>query len=193
MSSNFDQSGDQAKLAKVREAWRRLEAQGNPLQLGNGEKRGASQSLADPTPERRAKAVDVGHRMVGRREIRKIKTTADLLQDRGHLPRHLRQALDELCVAVVEAMNVAVDDRDSGSARLVSSYDGAPVTAHGPREISDRVLDARTKWKLIERQVPQDLFDVLSQLVAEETGHLEERPKSLQRYGRAFGWEVSAP
>jgi hypothetical protein len=144
---------------------------------------------SEPTPERRAKAADVGHRIVGRRAVRALKTTADLLEDRGHLPRHLRQALDAFSVIVVEALNVNAADYGDGTARLVSGYNDSPTVAYGPREISDRALDARYKWRMIEREVPEHLLDVLEQLVAEETGRLQGRPKSLQRYGREFGWE----
>src|SRR5262249_299085 len=113
-------------------------------------------SLSGPTPERAQKAAGLGHRLVGRRAVQAFKTTAELLEDRGHLPKYLRQALDAACVAAVEAMNVSVVDEQKGSsARLVSGYGDDPLVAYGPRDMSDRALDARYLFKCLEREIPQ--------------------------------------
>ena len=183
-------------LDRVREAWRRLEAQGDPLGLKNGAHRLPAQSLGEPTPERKAKANGVGEKVIGKRVVRKLLTTADnlALEPRTkacHLPKHLRAALDQFAVAVAEAMNVnVVDEKQQASAGMVSrAYDGSLPGAYGPRGIPDRVLDARYLWKCLEREIPLEMIEVLDQLVGEETGLLQGKPAPLQTYGNRYGWK----
>jgi hypothetical protein len=179
-------------IERGREQWRRIEAQGNAIELYNGNAQGTSSApaSADPTPERRAKALEVGRTLVGRREVKKLKTTLDLLEDHGHLPPHLRIAFEKFCEAIAIALNVSVaDEQRVSSARMVSGYGDAPLNAYGPREISDHVLEARYFWKMLERELPLEIRDIVEQLVGEETGLLQGRPASLQRYGREYGWQ----
>jgi hypothetical protein len=176
-------------LEDARESWRRIEAHQDPLAVRKANAHSAAESPAEPTPERRAKALEIGRALVGRREVRRLKTTLDLLDDHGHLPKHLRIAFDKFCEAIAIAMNVsAIDERTSSSARLISGYSDAPVKAYGPREISDRVLDARYLWKMLERELPLEVREIVEQLVGEETGLLQGRPQSLQKYGREYRW-----
>jgi len=146
-------------------------------------------SISNPTPERAQKAAGLGHRLVGRRAVQACKTTVELLEDRGHLPKHLRQALDVTCVAAVEAMNVSVvDEQKCSSARFVSGYGDDPLVAYGPRDISDRALNARYLFKCLEREIPEHLKGLFDRLVDEETGPMSARAPSLQRFGNSFGW-----
>jgi hypothetical protein len=173
----------------AREAWRRIDAHGGPLGARKTNAQSAAESPANPTPERRAKALEVGRELVGRREVRRLKTTLDLLDDHGHIPKHLRMAFNKFCEAIAIAMNVsAVDEQTSSSARLVGGYGDTPVNAYGPREFSDRVLNARYLWKMLERELPLEVREIVEQLVGEETGLLQRRPQSLQKYGREYGW-----
>ena len=60
----------------------------------------------------------------------------------------------------------------------------------GPsEEDSSRALEARRRWKALEQQIPEELRDVIDQLVSEETRLVAGRPQSLQRFGREFGWQ----
>jgi hypothetical protein len=68
-------------LDQIREDYRRQQAR-------------SPRAPAEPTPERLSKAAGVGHKMVGRREVRKLLTTMDILERNGHMPRHLRSALE---------------------------------------------------------------------------------------------------
>ena len=156
----------------------------------------STSTLAEPTLERRLKAADFGRKLVDNREVRKLKTTADLLEDRNgvrHLPRHLRQALDRFCEAKIVSMNVdARDDGAKSSHRLIVNYDGEPMGTSGcpgSHDVPDHVLNARYLWKMLEREVPREMMEVLDQLIAEEMGDLQQRPPSLQKYGRTFGWD----
>src|SRR5262249_54283719 len=125
-----------------------------------------------------------------RKVVRKVRTTADLLQERGLLPRHLRAALDAFSAAVATAMSVCVTDGHGSSPKLIANYDGEPAGGgFGPREIPDRVLNARFLWRTVEREMPPELADVAEQLVAEETGLLQGRPAPLGRFGQAMGYE----
>lgn len=163
-----------ASMGSVREAWRRHEA---------------NEGTTQPTPERASKALEIGNKVVGGKMVKTVKTTADLLQERNHLPRHLRGALDVFCSAVATAMSVCVVDGDGSTSRLVASYGGDAIgSGFGPREISDRVLNARFLWKTVEREMPAELLDVAEQLVAEETGLLQGRPTPLNRFGNAIGY-----
>ena len=92
---------------------------------------------------------------------RKIKATAELLVDRGHLPRQLRGALDTYAALVATAMYVGPFEEDSS-----------------------RALEARRRWKALEQQIPEELCDVVDQLVSEETGLIAGRLQSLQRFSR---------
>jgi hypothetical protein len=85
-------------------------------------------------------------------------------------------------------MHVSVADGQPSSARLVSGYDGMLPDAYGPRDIPDRVINARRLWKFLEQEIPPEMMDVLDQLVGEETGLLQGRPAPLQKYGNDYGW-----
>jgi hypothetical protein len=162
-------------LDQARETWRRYEAL----------------PTAQPTPERAAKALEISPIVIGGKTVRKVATTADLLQNgkTPHLPKHLRRALDIFAAAVAESMGVQVQDGGTGSAKLIASYDGVANTgAFGPREIPDKVLRARFLWKSLERQMPMELMAVAEQLVGEETGLLQGRPASLSRHGEGVGY-----
>jgi flagellin-specific chaperone FliS len=161
-------------LDQARESWRRYEAL----------------PTAQPTPERAAKALEISPIVINGKAVRKVATTADLLQNgkTPHLPRHLRRALDIFAAAVAESMGVQVEDGGTGSAKLIACYDGTPGGAYGPREIPDRVLRARYLWKSVERQMPMELMAVAEQLVGEETGLLQGRPASLSRHGEVVGY-----
>jgi hypothetical protein len=161
-------------LEQGREVWRRYEAM----------------PTTQPTPERTGKALEVAPVLVDRKLVRKVKTTADLLMEgrTPHLPKHLRRALDTFAGAVAEAMGVQVEDAGTGSARMISGYDAMPGGGYGPREISDRILNARFLWKSVERQMPEELMAIAEQMVAEETGLLQGRPASLSQYGAAVGY-----
>ena len=161
-------------LDNARETWRRYE----------------TLPTAQPTPERSQKALAIEPVVVAGKTVRKVKTTADMLQDgkTPHLPRHLRRSLDVFAAAVAESMGVQVEDGGSGSAKLIACYDGMPGVAYGPREIPDRVLQARFLWKSVERTMPMELMAVAEQLVSEETGLLQGRPASLSRHGEAVGY-----
>jgi hypothetical protein len=133
-------------LDDVRGAWRRMEA------LDSG---------AVPTT-----AIGATLGLSPEHVARKIKTTAELLADRGQLPRHLRGALDAYAALVATAMCVGPCEEDA-----------------------TRALEARRRWKALELQIPEELLDVIEQLVSEETGLIAGRPQSLQRFGRALGWQ----
>lgn len=94
-------------------------------------------------------------------------TTADLLEAAGHLAPDLRRALDTLAEGVAMAISGASDE------------DVAQVRA------------ARLLWVEIERTVPEELRDVLDQLLEEETGLVQGRAQSLQCFGRELGWRQS--
>jgi hypothetical protein len=87
------------------------------------------------------------------RVARKIKTTAELLEKRGHLSRQLRGALDAYATLVATAMFVGPSEEDASRAR-----------------------EARRRWKALEQQIPEELLDVIEQLVNEETGLVAGRP-----------------
>jgi hypothetical protein len=159
-------------LDQAREVWRRHEAL----------------PTTQPTPERAAKALEVGAKVIESRVVKTVKTTADLMHDRGTLPKHLRWALDKFSAAVAEAMGVSVEGNGS-SHKLIADYSGMPAGGYGPREISDRVLQARYLWKTVEREMPAELLAVAEQLVAEETGLLQGRPASLSQYGERMGYK----
>jgi hypothetical protein len=161
-------------LEAGREAWRRFEALPS----------------TQPTPERASKALEIGSKVVNAKVVKTVKTTADLIQDRNPLgmPRHLRWALDTFCAAVATAMGAQVDDWGSGSHKLIADYSGMPAGEYGPREIPDRVLNARFLWKTVEREMPAELMAVAEQLVSEETGLLQGRPASLSQYGERMGY-----
>jgi hypothetical protein len=161
-------------LEQGREVWRRYEAM----------------PTAQPTQERTSKALDISPVLVDRKLVRKVRTTADMLHEGKvqHLPKHLRRALDMFAAVVAESMGVQVQDGGTGSAKLISGYDGTPGGAYGPREIPDRVLNARFLWKTVERQMPEELMAVAEQMVAEETGLLQGRPASLSHHGEAVGY-----
>jgi hypothetical protein len=162
-----------ATLGTVRESWRRHEATPS----------------TQPTPERASKALEIGNKVVAGKMVKTVKTTADLLQERRHLPRHLRGALDAFCSAVATAMSVCVTDGHGSSSKLIANYSGDAIGGgFGPREISDRVLNARFLWKTVEREMPAELLDVAEQLVAEETGLLQGRPAPLGRFGEQIGY-----
>ena len=152
-------------------------------------------SLSDPTPERRAKAVDIGHQRVGRREVRKLMTTLDWLEYHHHLDNHphCRRSFKLYCEKRLEADGVNATDEHGGStSRLISGYGDETFVAYGPRDgISDRQFEARTFVRCIEAELPheRECIELLDQLVGEETGALTERPKSRARYGRAFNWQ----
>jgi hypothetical protein len=133
-------------LDDVRVAWRRMEA------LGSG---------AVPTT-----AIGASVALSPERVARKLKTTAELLVGRGHLPRQLREALDDYCRIIAEAMQVA------------------PCDAH-----ATRARDARRIWKIVEQHLPVEFMDVVEQLVSEEIGLLDGRPQSLRRFGRELAWQ----
>jgi hypothetical protein len=162
----------EASLGAVRETWRRHEAVPTTM----------------PTPERQAKALEVGSKVIAGKMVRTVKSTADQLEERRHLPRHLKGALDTFCAAVATAMSVCVDGNGS-SARMIGNYTGDVIsTGFGPREIPDHVLNARFLWKTVEREMPAELLDVAEQLVAEQTGILQGRPPSLQKFGNSIGY-----
>jgi hypothetical protein len=183
-------------LERVREGWRRLEAHSDQLGTRNGDHHELAQSLGEPTPERKAKAANgVGEKVIGRRIVKRLLTTADILEleprsKARHLPKHLRAALDQFTAAVAEAMGVNVaDEGHASSARMVSGYDGMLPGAYGPRDTPDRVLNARHFWRCLEREIPPEMMEVLNQLVGEETGLLQGRPAPLQKYGNDYGWD----
>jgi hypothetical protein len=163
-----------ATLGAVRETWRRHEAT----------------PTTQPTPERTSKALEIGSKVIAGKMVRTIKSTADQLEERRHLPRHLKGALDAFSAAVATAMSVCVTEGSGSSGRLVANYSGDTIsTGFGPREISDRVLNARFLWKTVEREMPAELLDIAEQLVAEQTGLLQGRPPSLQKFGNRIGYQ----
>jgi hypothetical protein len=81
----------------------------------------------------------------------------------------------------------AVTEGNGSSGKMVASYGGDAIGGgFGPREISQRVLDARLLWRSVEREIPQELADVAEQLVSEEVGLLQGRPVPLGRFGEAI-------
>jgi hypothetical protein len=141
-------------------------------------------SHSEPTPERANKAVGVGHRLVGRRAVRELRTTLDHLERHHHFDRH-RHCLRafKLCCQAITAVR-------GGTSNLVSSYSDNPRVAYGSREISDRAVDAAELVAAVEAELPRDPVyqELYDQLVGEETGMLTDRPKTLAKYGRAFAW-----
>jgi hypothetical protein len=138
-----------------------------------------------PTPERAAKAHEIGHRLVGWRAVRELRTTLDHLERHHHFQSHIH-CLRGFQSSYCRAKEVIRD----GTSKLVSSYSDDVRTAPRPRAPSDRSLDAAELVAAVESELPTDpvwrrLFD---QLVGEETGQIAERPKSLASYGREFGW-----
>jgi hypothetical protein len=156
-----------------REVWRRYEAL----------------PTTQPTPERARKALEIGSKLVNAKVVKTVKTTADLMQERGILPKNLRWALDTFSAAVAEAMGVQVQDGGTGSHKMIADYSGMPGGSYGPREVPDRVLQARYLWRTVEQQMPAELMAVAEQLVSEETGLLQGRPASLAQYGEKMGYK----
>lgn len=162
-------------LESVREMWRRHE----------------QAPSAQPTAERQAKALEVGSKVIAGRMVKQMSTTADILEANRHLPRHLRSAIDRFAQAIAESMNVAVVEGQSSTNRLVSgAYDGMPADGggFGPRDVPQRVLEARYFWRTIEAQIPVEMLAALEQVIAEEVGLLTGRPQPLIRFGNEFGW-----
>jgi hypothetical protein len=118
-------------------------------------------------------------------------TTADILERHGHLPMHLRTALDAYTAIVADAMAVAVHDGQLSTARLISgAYSGAPPGEYGPREPPQRALDAAGRVTALERAIPEEMRPVLHRLVREETGLHQGRPPSLAGFGNQYGWNA---
>jgi hypothetical protein len=160
-------------LNGAREVWRRYEAL----------------PTAQPTPERVAKAVDIGSKIVEAKVVKRVMTTADQMQERNHLPKHLRWGLDVFAAAVARSLSVCVYEGESSTSKLIASYDGMPPAPNfGPKELPDTVLQARYLWKSVERDMPPELMAVAEQLVSEEVGLLQGRPASLSKYGNEIGY-----
>jgi hypothetical protein len=147
-------------------------------------------SCGDPTPERTEKALEIGRKIVDRRVVRKFMTTLDHLERHEHLSRDLRVPFDKYCKALVVSQHVNPYDEGPSTSHLVSSYDG--VTSDqifASRNIPQHVLDAQAFCAAVQREIPEGMWDIVNQLVGEETGHLQGRPPSLQKHGRGFGWK----
>jgi hypothetical protein len=162
-------------LESVRDMWRRRE----------------QTPTSQVTPERAAKALEIGSKVIAGRMVKRMSTSADILQANNHLPRHLRAAIDRFAQAIAESMNVATMEGQASTSRLISgAYDGMPTDAasFGPRDIPQRVLESRYFWRTIEAQVPAEMLAALEQVIAEEVGLLTGRPEPLIRFGNQFGW-----
>jgi hypothetical protein len=150
--------------------------------------------LTEPTAVRIAKALEVGRKVVGKgrgqREVKHFMTTLDNLERHGHLPRGVRSGFDEYCVALVTSQHVNAGDDGPSTAHLIScAYDGMPLNhSYGPRDIPQHVLEAQAICAAIQKSIPAEMWDVVEQLVGEETGHLQGRPPSLRKHGQRFGW-----
>lgn len=149
-------------------------------------------NIQEPTPERLSKSHGFTHMNEpgSKRQIRRLKTTLDLLEDRGQLRKELRTVFVFLASRWVNAYHYVTEERSTHN--LVSSYQDK--IDHGFGSNQPKLNDyQRASWKFViavEDAIPQggELWPVYRQILDEEVGIRIGQPRPLKNFGKKRGF-----
>lgn len=170
-------------LARVEASALRLQMQANPIAFREREKEALP---TQATNERMRRApYGMGRKILTvdgrRREVSRVKTTLDVLAEKGYIEPYMRTAIERFAFDVAYALG----------ARNVEDAEGEWVhvpQAYGPRSISIRQLDSVTVGREVRLLIPEELMPMFRQILREEVGlEVEEDTLTTSEWGRLIG------
>ena len=119
------------------------------------------------------------------RTVRKVKSVLDKT---AQLPKSLRVIVDAFCRQVADSNGVATIDGEDSTNRQTGAYEAGGNVCFGSKTLADKQIAGSALYKLVKVRIPFDFLSLFDQIVSEEIGTFQGKPKTLAQIGENFGF-----